>query len=167
MASFKEFIESFTQKPIKWTDEEITEALAGDYVADDTDEEELPDLMEKRYGIPRERAIEFLKANPPAKKQEEKQELLNAYGLATPYGRKVSSDFLKENKIENIYNLDNAQYDDLAKKALDKYGFKDLDEARDFIGDNDESDKLWEERLARRKGLEAKRKPIDKDKLPF
>lgn len=75
-----------------------------------------------------------------------KEELLDAYGLATPYGRKVSSDFLKENKVENIYDLTNKQYLELAKKAQDKFGFKSIDQARDFIGDNDESDKLWEEK---------------------
>lgn len=71
MASFKEFIESFTQKPIEWTDEQITEALAGDYVLDGTEDEDLPQLMQDRHGIPIERAKEFLKAHPYKKEEGE------------------------------------------------------------------------------------------------
>lgn len=74
MASFKEFIESITQKPIEWTDEQIAEALAGDYVLDDTEEEDLPQLMQDRHGIPIERAKEYLKAYPPEKEEEEGEE---------------------------------------------------------------------------------------------
>jgi hypothetical protein len=71
-----------------------------------------------------------------------KEELLDAYGLATPYGRKVSSDFLKENKIGDIYKLSNDEYNSLAKKAMEKFGIKDLELAQEFIQSNDESDKL-------------------------
>ena len=80
-----------------------------------------------------------------------KEELFDAYGLATPYGRKVSSDFLKENKISDIHRLNNDEYNSLAKKAMEKFGIKDFALAQEFIQSNDESDKLWEERMARQK----------------
>lgn len=76
----------------------------------------------------------------------DKKSLFDEYQLATPEGRKASSDFLKEMGVQNVHALTNEQYNDLARKAMERFGIDDFKLAQEFIQSNDESDRAWDER---------------------
>ena len=104
-------------------------------------DEQIPDKNEYMKGLAAKREAMADAQNQP---KTDKKYLFDEYQLATPEGRKASSDFLKEMGIENVHKLTNEQYNDLAKKAMERFGIKDFQVAQEFIQSNDESDKAWD-----------------------
>lgn len=55
-------------------------------------------------------------------------------------------DAILDHGIKNVHALTNEQYNDLAKKAMERFGIDDFKLAQEFIQSNDESDRDWVER---------------------
>lgn len=63
----------------------------------------------------------------------DEQENFDEYELSTEKGLQEAKAFLERNGIDNPYSLSNEEFNDLAKKAQEEFGIRDLELAQEFI----------------------------------